>query len=326
MARHAILSSSPMRRLSTLILTLALGLGLAGSARSAEQPLDEFLFIGQSNMVGHAPFENTAAEFETFQGVLLLGPNGWEPARNLEAADGDRRGFNRYSTVEKKNKAQLYNGGVQFARRLSTIAATGPRIGLVFNARGATHVAEWQKDAAKLESDWDDNMFQSAVARTKAGLSAQGRLKGVFIVLGESDALDSTPTETYLNGLSALIADFRAAVGAPKLPFFVSQLPPMRTEDYAQDPNPARRDVPARVAAYNAALVAWASEAGNHDIRVIRSAGTGILSHVHPDSTHWDHDSQTLMGDRFGRAVLSVIYHRPLDAVEEVFAEPALAN
>jgi hypothetical protein len=32
------------------------------------------------------------------------------------------------------------------------------------------------------------------------------------------------------------------------------------------------------------------------------------------------------MGDRFGRAALSVIYHRPLDAGEEPFAEPALPN
>lgn len=308
------------------VLALCLGCGAAGEGRSAERPLDEFLFIGQSNMVGHAPFENTASEFESFPGVLLLGPAGWEPARNLDAGAGDRRGFNRYSTVEKQNKAQLYNGGIQFARRLSVVAAAGPRIGLIFNARGATHVAEWQKDAAKLEAGWDGNMFQSAVARAQAGRSSGGRLKAVFIVLGESDALDSTPTATYLDGLGAMIADFRAAVGAPDLPFFVSQLPPMRTEDYARDPNPARREVPARVSAYNAALVAWAAEAGNHDIRVIRSTGTGILSHVHPDSTHWDHDAQTLMGDRFGRAALSVIYHRPLDAIEEPFAEPALPN
>ncbi|MFX8477629.1 sialate O-acetylesterase, partial [Acinetobacter baumannii] len=57
-------------------------------------------------------------------------------------------GFNRYSNVAKTDKPQLYDPGLGFANKMAALRPSGNRIGLVFNARGATTVADWQQGAA----------------------------------------------------------------------------------------------------------------------------------------------------------------------------------
>ena len=83
-------------------------------------------------------------------------------------------------------------------------------VGLVVNATGGTSIKLWAKGT---------KFYKDALRRTQAACQT-GTLRGILWHQGESDAKDGR----YLEKLKALIANLRADLGAPNLPFVAGQV------------------------------------------------------------------------------------------------------
>ena len=152
-------------------------------------------------MSGRAPIEKQ--DEAPIEGCELLNASGeWEPATNP---------LNRDSTIGKRPSMQRLGPGYGFAKRWRELHPD-MSIGLVVNARGGTKIAAWAKGI---------DYYNEALARLKIALASGGQLGGVLWHQGEGD---SGKTETYLDSLSTLIADLRADLDAPDLPFVAGLL------------------------------------------------------------------------------------------------------
>ena len=313
-------------------LIIGAALSMAGQATAGDH--DIFVFVGQSNTAGRTPLES--GDYGAAPNADLLNPNGgWTAASNLDIPDPyftlppDYYGFNRYSNIEKKPTStkkfpQFYNQGLSFATTLAQLYTPANRLGLIFNARGATTIGEWQKGAAYHDPGWADwgaghNLYSRTLARVQQARQASGgpnSVKALVIDLGLSDALSAEPKSPndWLGQMQAFVQDFRADVGDANLPVFVAQQPYLREEDYQADhPNAVET-----VYRYNAALAQWAAQ--DASIHLVRSDGTSKLSTTQPDSAHYDHTSMTWMGQRLARAVAQHVYGRPPTAQAEIHA------
>jgi len=318
-------------------LLVGLILGLMATVPAAAEPRDVFIFIGQSNMAGRTPFGPSTSTGESDYSVAamadLFNPNGgWTQASNLTSRDpefdlpDEFRGFNRYSNVADANKSQLYNPGLAFANTLYNFRSEHfilpRRLGLVFNARGRTIVAHWQKHASPVGTESDgmnahgvnlrsknlyDLTLDRAITAKLAG-SVHNEIKGLIIDLGAGDALQKTQPDVYLSGLKSLVADFRADLQLPELPVFIGQQPYLRAEDY-QGPGP-NRDAAEYSVRLNAVLSQWA--ASDTKVYLVRSGGAGLQGNTSPDSAHFDHAGMDQMGKGYARAVAEFVYnHKP---------------
>ena len=100
---------------------------------AAQENLDIYLCIGQSNMAGRGTVPSDATG--DMEGVYLLNAkNEFEVARNP---------LNRYSTVRKSLSNQRMSIAWGFAKTMHE--QTGQQVGLVLNARGETGISQWQK-------------------------------------------------------------------------------------------------------------------------------------------------------------------------------------
>ncbi|OVE80648.1 hypothetical protein BVY04_05365 [bacterium M21] len=82
---------------------------LVGVAAGADDTVDVYLLIGQSNMAGRAPItERKKGEMKNC--LLLNNEDGWEPASNP---------LNRYSTIRKGLKMQRLGPGYMFAVKMA---------------------------------------------------------------------------------------------------------------------------------------------------------------------------------------------------------------
>lgn len=186
-----------------------------GSLNSAEskkpsKDLEIYLLIGQSNMAGRAPVPEDATG--TLDRCWLLNAEGeWEPARNP---------LNIYSTIRKGPGMQKLNPGYSFAKKMLE-ADPNKNIGLIVNARGGSKIEQWLGKS---------KYYMDVLGRTES-FKDSGQIKGVLWHQGESD---STHPETYLPKLKTLIANLRADLGDPNLPFVAGQItnsPPMAIND-----------------------------------------------------------------------------------------------
>lgn len=318
--------------LAALITGAALSMA-AGAASAGDH--DIFVFVGQSNTAGRTPLQ--AGDYNPAPNADLLNPSGgWTEASNLDVPDPnfalppDYYGFNRYSNVEKapdpargKKFPQFYNQGLAFATTLAELTTTN-RLGLIFNARGATTITEWQKNAPGVDAGWPagQNLYSRTMTRVQqaklASASGSNTVKALVIDLGLSDALvGSTPKtpDAWLGQMQAFVRDFRADVGDPNLPVFVAQQPYLSPTVY-QTIYPQGVETIYR---YNAALAQWAGQ--DPTVHVVRSDGTTMLATTPPDSAHYDHQSMTWMGQRYARAVAQYVYgHPPTTAAEKMAA------
>ncbi|MFU8892471.1 MAG: sialate O-acetylesterase [Luteolibacter sp.] len=137
-------------------------------------------------------------------------------------------------------------------------------IGLVVNARGGTSIDEW---LARGEIYWS--------TRKRARQAAKhGVLKGVIWHQGESDQANA---DDYLGKLSQLIANLRNDLGNPNLPFIAGQI--------------------ARDGAINAQIAKLPES--THATTFVSSEGLTTF-----DGTHFDTQSQILLGQRYAEAML----------------------
>lgn len=171
----------------------------SASLSVAEEKMDLYLLIGQSNMAGRAPIA------EKDEGViercfLLNGEDKFEPAKNP---------LNRYSTIRKGLNMQKMNPGYSFSKAMLK-EDSRMTIGLVVNAKGGSSIKQWTRDA---------KFYQEALRRMKAAME-KGELKGVLWHQGETDHKDPE----YLDKLKELVKNLRKDLKLPKLPFVAGQV------------------------------------------------------------------------------------------------------
>jgi hypothetical protein len=171
----------------------------ADDIKVPKDKLHIYLCIGQSNMAGRAPYTEEDAK-PIDRCLLLNAEDQWEPASIP---------LNKYSTVRKDIKMQKMNPSYMFAK---TMLAADPSVtlGLVVNAKGGTKIEQWIKDT---------EFYTQAVKRTKIAMQT-GTLKGIIWHQGEANCKDPH----YLEKICKLIADLRADLDAPSLPFVCGQI------------------------------------------------------------------------------------------------------
>lgn len=200
-----------------VLLLVTVGTAQNKSSTVNGNAMDIFLLIGQSNMAGVAKIG--ALDTITLEDAYLFNDqNEWEKLKNT-----DTRGVNRYSTVRSRpipRENRNLNPGYTFARKL--VSYTGKKIGIVSNARGGTRVAWWQKGYTG-ENDFD--LYEQAVERAKAALQAApgSKIKGILWHQGEGDN-SRAASASYLQLLGQLVADLRADLGDPDIPFIAGEV------------------------------------------------------------------------------------------------------
>ena len=260
-----------MIRLGFFVLAvLCLGLGVRGDevVLPAKGEFHLFLLVGQSNMAGRGVVEKV--DRVAHPRVLTLTQMGkWVPAV-------DPIHFDKVAA------------GVGLGKTFGEVVAEarpGVTIGLIPCAVGGSPIDTWQPgvfDEATRSFPWDDMMRRIQVAMPA------GTLKGILWHQGESDSKPELAV-SYEAKLHALIARFRLATGAPKVPFVVGQMG--RFDGKPWDPerevvDRAHQSLPKRVA--NAAFV---SSAG------LKDKG---------DKIHFDAESYRELGRRYAKVYLGM--------------------
>jgi len=163
----------------------------------ADQQLQLFLLIGQSNMVGRGVVE--AEDLQTHPRIWSLDKElNWIPAKDPLHFD--------------KPKSDGVGPGLTFAK---TIAQADPKsfVGLIPCAVGGTSIDEWKKG---------DKLYNAAILRAKAAIK-HGKIKGILWHQGEADS-DPDAVKAYPAKLTQLLADFRADLDCPDAPVVVGEL------------------------------------------------------------------------------------------------------
>ncbi|OAM88557.1 sialate O-acetylesterase [Termitidicoccus mucosus] len=238
-----------------------------------------FLLTGQSNMAGRG----LVGEIDRTPDPRILafdGPGRWIPA--VEPLHHDKRGAG-------------VGPGFAFARALLPHLPSDVSIGLIPAAFGGTSVAQWQKDYQE-DFRWPDGrtLFQLATESAVAA-AKEGTLAGILWNQGEADGrrARSDGGAGYRAQLDRLIADFRATLDRPDLPFVAATLGPWRRPD-TTELNQVYLDLPARVP-HTAAVDTLAPEFG------------GNLRNKPNDPAHYDSESARLLGAAYARAMLTLL-------------------
>lgn len=219
--------------------------------------LDLFLLIGQSNMAGRGKVEDQD-RIPDPRIWTLDSADHWIPATDPLHFD--------------KPKIAGVGLGRTFAKQIVT-ATPGASIGLIPSAFGGTSIDEWKKGG---------KLYTEAVRRAREA-AKHGTLQAILWHQGESDS-NAVKAEAYPAKLKQLVADLRADLHSPDLPFIVGQI----GEFYiAKSPAAAR---------INELLTKAADEIPH--LACVSSAG---LTHI-GDNTHFDAASQRELGRRYAAA------------------------
>ncbi|KAF7016080.1 unnamed protein product [Triticum aestivum] len=165
-----------------------------------------FLLSGQSNMAGrggvhHRRWDGVVPpECAPDPSILRLSAAlAWEEAREPLHADIDT------------TKTCGVGPGMAFARailpRLEPPGTAG--VGLVPCAVGGTAIREWARG---------EHLYEQMVRRARAATEC-GEIEAVLWYQGESDAESDAETAAYQGNVERLIANIRADLGMPHLPF-----------------------------------------------------------------------------------------------------------
>lgn len=247
---------------------------------------DVFLLIGQSNMAGRGEIysEDTGA----IDGVWIL-----DGKDRVIPADVP---LNRHSTVRKAYGMQGMNPAYGFAKRVA--ARTGRKILLVVNARGATAIEQWMKDApdeyryaAKAGDDADKeglaipSLYGEAVRRGREGMK-YGTLRAVLWHQGEGNS-GKTASARYLEKLGKFVNDLRADLGVgAEVPFIAGEI----CRDYKNAPyfNPEISRIGSKI----------------ENAHCVSAEGCGSNA----DRVHFSREGQILLGERYADKVLETVY------------------
>lgn len=232
-----------------------------------------YLLVGQSNMAGRGTVE--ASDTVPNRRVLRLNPAGqWEVAKDPVHFDKPVAGV---------------GPGLAFGRAMAA-ADTSVVIGLIPCAVGGSGIEAWAPGA--YFADTNTYPYDEALARARVAQPA-GTLAGIIWHQGETD---SSPEKTpaYSTRLAALIAQFRADLRSPTLPFVAGQLPAFQFKKVGADgverPNPSAKRINAAVAGLGKTMPYYAF------VSAARTTDRG-------DHLHFDARSARLLGRRYARAM-----------------------
>ncbi|KAL6874393.1 hypothetical protein ACP4OV_013413 [Aristida adscensionis] len=229
----------PMRPAGSwgLLLHLLLLLVLSASPRrcaAMPTPTRVFVLSGQSNMSGRGGVRNGTS----WDGVVppecapdprilrLSAALRWEEAREPLHADidtsktcgvGPGMAFARAVLPRLHQQGHRHRHGGPPAPEAeeepaSSASSGGAVVGLVPCAIGGTAIREWARG---------ENLYEQMIRRARAAAAGCGRgeIEAVLWYQGESDAADAAAAEAYRGNVEALIANVRADLGKPQLPF-----------------------------------------------------------------------------------------------------------
>lgn len=180
----------------SLFLSAFQPFSLSAAARPATS-LDLFLLIGQSNMAGRGTLEPQDE---------IAPPRVWTFDKDKKWAPA----------IDPLHFDKPKIAGVGLGRTFGIVvseAQPGIQVGLIPCAVGGTSVNRWKKGG---------ELYTHAIARARKAMK-QGKLKAILWHQGEAD-LAKTDSPVYQQRLRQLIADFRADLKAPDIPFIIGEL------------------------------------------------------------------------------------------------------
>jgi len=242
-----------------------------------------FLLMGQSNMAGRGSIE-ALDRAENPRILAMQADGGWTRARDPLHWD--------------KPTVAGVGPGMAFARALLPALPVGETIGLIPAAFGGTSLKWWKKDFTGSQR-WPNGKTYFDNAITLAQTVPASDLAGILWIQGESDASAAQQDQGagYRRDLHALIADLRADLHRPDLPFIAATLKPWRPEE-ATVLNTVYLALPKEVA--NAAVV---------NTRAPELAGR--LRNKVDDEPHYDAASARLLGELMAREAKPLLKLRP---------------
>lgn len=209
------------------VTALALLVAFFSLDARAQQPMDIYILMGQSNMAGRGDVTK-AYQAQGHERVLMFDKeNRWVKASHPLHFD--------------KPRVAGVGPGLTFGMALAE-AYPATTIGLVPCAIGGTPIARWAPGA--YDKATDSHPYDEAISRIRAAME-YGVIKGVIWHQGEGDS-GLEASQGYLGRLVELIGRVRDAVGDPGLPFVVGQL--ARYRDNYQNINRQLPDLPLTVA------------------------------------------------------------------------------
>lgn len=176
-----------------------------------------FVLIGQSNMSGRGRTEDAQTPAPHPRVFSFDKDFRWHPAREPLG-----------TTVHDVDWVAIDGGtgvgpALAFARALLEVAPN-LSIGLVPCARGASTIAEWQRDLSQ------NSLYGACLKRVRAA-ATYGEVAGVLMAQGESDADDPTvvagrllSAESWADHFTWMVVALRQDLNLPDLPVLYTQL------------------------------------------------------------------------------------------------------
>lgn len=160
-----------------------------------DQPINIFLLMGQSNMVGLGQ----ADEVEPIEhpDILMFRHNQWVRAR------------------ESLHSEALAGTGLGMSFALELVRAyASARIGLVACAMGGSPLNEWVKGG---------DLYENALKNARSARE-HGVIKGVLWHQGESDSGNKELAESYFQRFTGMVEALKDDLGMTDLPVIIGQL------------------------------------------------------------------------------------------------------
>lgn len=244
---------------------------LFASFASAQDQMDLYLLVGQSNMAGRGVVEEQ--DKTPHPRVMMLGKdNQWTPAIDPLHFDKPAAGVGL---------------GKTFGQIIAE-ATPGVTIGLIPCAVGGSPIDSWQPGVfypATKSHPWDDMARRAAIALKS------GTLKGILWHQGESDS-NAKAAPGYEAKLHDLVKRLRALLNAPNVPFIAGQMGKFADAPWSPDKiivDKAHQDLVSKVP-----HTAFVSAEG--------------LQHK-GDKVHFDSASFRELGKRYAAAYMKLIGH-----------------
>lgn len=232
--------------------------------------MDLYLCIGQSNMAGYAPMDETKGDLLPMDNVYLFNTqNMFEQAANP---------LNKYSTVAAGSARIELGPSYSFAQTIKT--RTEAPVGLVVNARGGSSIQNWTKGGT---GDPKDTLYLPTITRA---LEAQkwGTFKGILWHQGEANKRD---LDDYITRLQQLVLDLRTDLNDPQLLFLAGQIGRFGLD----------------VDDFNNLITTISSHITNADW-----VSSENLGNIPGDNNHFNRDAAIELGKRYARKVSDTLY------------------
>lgn len=196
--------------------------------------------------------------------------------------------MNIYSNIRKDASIQKVGPSYSFAKTLSKYIKN--RIGMIVNARGGTNITAFAGEP-----------YSPFIAQRIEESKMYGTIKGIIWHQGESN---SSAAGAYMGHLAPLVDDLRTEIGEDVY-FLAGQLGPWDKDGTTEPKYGAINDTIAQIANY----VSNADYVKNNNL-----SDRG-------DNTHFNTESQVLLGQRYAQKVLKTTYSTEISIVELTIGE-----